>query len=829
MTSDLTPCFIKEITLQGFRAYLNRRTFDLGTAKCLAIFAPNGSGKSGLIDALEFMFSDTGTLDRLGLRAIHNNAGPLALGHNLAADRNIKPEVTLVFRQGAVESRGSREATGSARERPLAATAVKAFFTVDPIIRGHALRRFVEEHKAEDRYAEVARWLQLTPLVTVQKNLRALRSHVKADAESTEAVDKLDRELAQQTGRAVLAWDDAKVLSFINEKVLVSLDSGLSFVALSPTDPAWPIVKSRAQAEEQQVGLATLRQASSALASLYMNELDPEVALKVATGFITSLENGIAAHDAAKTKEAEERHNAASNVFEKLWKAAEPLFAEGQPDLDTCPLCVTPIAKTTAGSTQGIRTHVATRLGELVDYSNAKRALEAAKENERLARQLLIAKLEAVPAVASEVHPALKTEAAAYAALMKAGDQQVDGTALKGAIERAREIIDAQINDIETRQGDHTYRKAQAKIEALLKIEGERVLAVRTIEELVRLHEALNQQAAFISGEIRKTVQALLDSLRTPVNEIYAAIQSDAAVPVRLDLPAEDDTNQQRLNLLVDFAANRQGVQPSGFLSDSQIHSLALALRLAAIQRFNPQAPLIVMDDIVTSYDADHRRLIAGMIANRFGDFQIILTTHDERFFLYLKDQLPQQSWQYLRITRLERESGPVFSSHRVSDALIEKRWSDGESAANEMRQAEEEWLLAKCREFATKVLIRPVERAHSYERNELAEALATYLKDAGLQPQAVPGVANRFFESLQRGTVENFGSHFQDAQYGNGSIGDEKARWKEFGAFRDQFACPKCQRTKFTRPMTLAKPVCAHRACQTQFAFAPPPPDSSN
>lgn len=53
--------------------------------------------------------------------------------------------------------------------------------------------------------------------------------------------------------------------------------------------------------------------------------------------------------------------------------------------------------------------------------------------------------------------------------------------------------------------------------------------------------------------------------------------------------------------------------------------------------------------------------------------------------------------------------------------------------------------------------------------------------------------------------------SAFQDAPYAYGSIGDEKARWSEFVAFRNEFACPGCGRTKFKRPHDLKKPVYAH------------------
>ncbi|MGY3413531.1 hypothetical protein ACVWZV_009698 [Bradyrhizobium sp. GM5.1] len=96
----------------------------------------------------------------------------------------------------------------------------------------------------------------------------------------------------------------------------------------------------------------------------------------------------------------------------------------------------------------------------------------------------------------------------------------------------------------------------------------------------------MTAQATIISAEIRKKVQALLDKLQTPMNDIYELIQGAGAAPIRLELPAEDDTNQQRLNLLIDFAKNRTGVQPGGYLSDSQIHSVALALRMAAIQQY---------------------------------------------------------------------------------------------------------------------------------------------------------------------------------------------------------------------------------------------------
>jgi len=88
------------------------------------------------------MFSDDGTLERLGVRAIYNHAGVAALAHNLAAEKKIDPFVSVRFKCGDEMSQGSRKAMGTARPRPAIADAVLACFTVNPLVRGHALRRF---------------------------------------------------------------------------------------------------------------------------------------------------------------------------------------------------------------------------------------------------------------------------------------------------------------------------------------------------------------------------------------------------------------------------------------------------------------------------------------------------------------------------------------------------------------------------------------------------------------------------------------------------------------------------------------------------------------
>ncbi|AHM05765.1 hypothetical protein roselon_03510 [Roseibacterium elongatum DSM 19469] len=818
------PTFFNSLTLEGFRAYLQPKTFDFSKKPCLAIFAPNGKGKSSVIDAIEFLFSENGTLERLGQRTLNNQAGPPALMHYGAQAAGITPTVRFTTITGKTISEGSRSAAGNPRPIHAAATAMKAGFVVPPIIRGYTLRAFVETHSPENRYNDVADWLQLSPLVDVQKNLRLLRRDVKAAAESTTEKERLATLLRTETAQAVQAWDEVAVLSFINKSIIAPLDPALMLTALSAEDESFVEIGKRVEAEEKRVGLAGLKLIRSSVAALWQKTVPENGGDVKLTGAIADFEKALAAQADAKATEADERDKASGAVFRSVWTEAEKLFAEDSTAPDSCPVCATAVGATAAGSVPAIRDLLQTNLNDLASYNKAKKALDEAETAVIQAHHQLVARLPAmIEHLPEDDGAGFKTELIIYqagVARWPAADAP-GSAAITSELEQLLADLDQEIADIETKQGEHTWVKAKAGIDRLLKLQNDFALATRTAEELTKLHGSLVEQAAFISGKIREKVQSLLDTLQAPMNEIYKEIQGPKAKPIRLELPGEDDANQQRMQLVIDFAENRQSVAPGGYLSDSQIHSVALALRLAAIKKLNFAAPVIALDDVVTSYDADHRRALGALLAKMFTDCQIILVTHDERFFNHLKDQLAVKAWQFTRIIGLDPAFGPRFADHRVTDEMIADRWANGESAANEMRQAEEEWLLGIARGFGVSVRIRQLEKAYSYERSELASAIGGFLRDLKLAPADVPGVNNRFIDSLIKGDIENFGSHFQDTPYGDGSIGDEKARWEEFKVFRTQFECA-CGRTKYKRPFGLSKPVCAHKKCETQFAFKP-------
>ena len=598
------PTLLHSLTLEGFRAYLQPKTFDLSKKPCLAIFAPNGLGKSSVIDALEFLFSEHGTLERLGQRTLNNQAGPPALVHNGAQAAGIAPMVKFTTITGKMRAEGSRTAAGNPRPIHAAATAMKDGFVVSPIIRGYTLRTFVEGHSPENRYSDVAGWLQLSPLVEVQKNLRLLRRDVKAAAESATEQARLAGLLRTETAQQVQAWDDDAVLAFINANVIAPLDPALTLATLAAEDEGYVEVGKRVEAEERRIGLAGLKQIRTSVAALWQKTVPADGGDAKDTGTIAAFNYALIVLTDAKATEAEERDKAAGTVFRSVWKEAERLFAEDSTAPAECPICATAIGDSAAGSVEAIRDLLHAHLEDLQSYNDAKTALDDAVIAATQAHNRLVARLPAmIEHLPDDEGDGFRAALIAYQAGV-AGWPEADAPdsgAIVAELEARFAELDHEIEDIEAKQGEHTWVKAKASIDRLLKLQKDVALATSTTEELTALHEALTAQTTLVSAKIREKVQSLLDTLQAPMNDIYKEIQGANAKPIRLELPDEDDTNQQRMHLVIDFAENRPGVAPGGYLSDSQIHSVALALRLAAIKKFNGAAPVVALDDVVTS------------------------------------------------------------------------------------------------------------------------------------------------------------------------------------------------------------------------------------
>jgi hypothetical protein len=815
----VSKIFLHSIELAGFRAYLKPQIIEI-KSRNLAIFAPNGRGKSSLADAVEFYLTPLTTLPRFGEKAVGNQAGYLALAHNAAEKAGITPSVTLTFRAPG-EAFGEARLPDGKSPRTEAGNRVAAYQRVDPVIRGHALRSFVESTSPDDRYTLVSDWLSLSPLTDAQKAIKALRSQVRTDVKDEAQKSEAERRISRITGATVKAWDLGALRSWLRSTYLNAFRLGDIEFEFVPDDSVLAKLRALVHEAEASIGLTALKQRLSAIQKI---AADPDAEKGIAAGALVAFDDAALTVKSAAEIERAERASAADSVFNDVWKAAESLLSSASEAHETCPICTSTWSGSPLKSRSGARAHVMAKL-------NSLRAFEAARNNHAAAVQTLTSRTDELrqsliecAALFRELDPILASVCEAIVSGMKVwqvGTAKPDTTELVRLLGQASSGLQVRIASAQSEQNDRALTKALAAFEDLVDIFRDLEIDRSQREQLSVIVDELDRQATFIGSEIRMHITELLNELRTGTNDIYRAIQGESAALVKLELPKESDKLQNRLNLVVDFAENRKSVAPSGYLSDSQLHSRALALRLAAIRRFNPDMPLLVLDDVSTSYDADYRRHLVTALKHWLGDCQLVVLTHDQRFFAYLREMLPAGEWDFKQILSLDPAYGPKMTGHMIKDAEIEQAWADGKSAANLMRQIEDETLLRWAQDFEVDIRIRKTARPFDYGRAELAEAIGRHFKELGLKPPSVPGVFNSFLGSLRDGTVENFGSHFQDGPYGDGSDGDERARWAEFKSFRSAMCCPECGGFRFMRPHPLRKGICAKPGCQAPFAFA--------
>lgn len=810
---------LQSIQLQGFRAYLARQEFDLRPGKSLAVFAPNAKGKSSLIDAVEVFFSETGSLERLGTRRSGTHAGPDALEHVHAERDKIVPSVRLEFKTPSGVEGDERKIIRPAVPRPKVATRILRDCKHDFIVRGHDLRRFVEARTPEERYKDVSGWFGLDPLVAAQKNLRTLRRKVTELLGDERMMSARKNDIAASTGGVVTSGSVEDLVRWINVAVLGVLDKSFVLGSLADSDAGYAQVQARAKDEADALGVTALDQLAEAIDAVWL-EKDRSPA-----GYVEELRAAGVSLRAARATELRERTTAEKSVFAKVWANAQKLFANDDIPFDICPVCETPLSKTPHRSRKLIGERLDEHLQSLAAYNKAVSGLKGAEDamlkahgHLRTANKTLKSLLRA-----GKFTTELESLDPYLSAIdcWKLGDPLPKGDDAKDVLRRLGRIVSRRARQIRDRQREGTFAGAAAKIDELRRLSLALRLATTERDELLQISAALEGTAQRIEKELAGHVGILLHGLRDEINKVYSKIQGagGGAPKIGLEPPDPDDRGQLRLDLVIDFSDNRKGVNPVGYLSDSQVHTMALSLRLAAIKLFNPSFPFIVLDDVVTSYDADHRKALASVIAEDFAGFQFILVTHDERFFRYLKEHLPSATWLFRQITGIEPEFGPKYIDHRITDQVIEGKLGKGEHAANEIRQAEEEWLLQKAREFGVNVRIRDIDKPYAYERSEIATAVASFLRDRKIITPVLPGFANPLWSSLQAGEVENFGSHFQDNPSAAGSVGDERTRWSEFKAFRRLFTCA-CGSTRFKRPrIGVERPLCAK--CEMPFEFS--------
>jgi len=628
---------IKTIHIEEFRG-IRDLNLDLG-GENFGICGPNGTGKSGVVDAIEFCL--TGNVTRLS----GEGQGELSVkDHAPHVDHRGDPNKAKVTMTATVSSLGKEVTITRSVKNPRAATIEPTDPKIQTIIeelQSHPefalsrreIAKYIVTPPAQ-RSTDVQTLLRLDHIGDMRKTLVKYQNRCKREADEAERV-RARAETELKTALDLAELDREKVLEKANEQRAV-----LGLPALAELTPQTSFKEGAAEEgkEAKKPGVAK------------------DVVLADLTALITAIQSG----EPAALKEHGEYALASLKKLEEDEKALSLARAHGfittgleRVTEDACPLCDKP------WDADKLRAHLKAKLlcaeemGKLLEkVGNANDAIIGGVE----ARAAGIRK---AAGYAATLDPAIsRVELDAYAkalddsiAALKAFED--DRSKIEGAIAALEDSwwevpAKAQARLDETQKGVKALPEGSAKDKAvaflaILQDRYERLFATtKTAKDMAARSATAQKVYHHYNSVSNKVLEGIYDAVANEFTELYKAINDDEGKFVG-ELKAEP----AKLSFNVDFYG-RGTFPPGAYHSEGHQDGMGLCLYLALMKHtLGDKFTFAVLDDVLMSVDTGHRREVCRLLKAKYPNTQFVLTTHDRVWLQYMKTEGLIQNGQF--------------------------------------------------------------------------------------------------------------------------------------------------------------------------------------
>lgn len=661
---------VEKLEIHEFRG-IRKLNLELG-AENFAVCGPNGTGKSGIVDALEFAL--TGNISRLSGRG----AGELSLKkHAPHVDSQNNPEKARVILTATIPSLKKRvtiERSVKNAEEPIVSPADTDVLNVVRQAQTHPefalsrreLIRYVLSAPG-DRAKEIQILLRLDEVEDLRVCLQKIANACERNLKPLGRQKALDRDQLIKA-LAVPGLTAQQILKAVNQRRTLL---GLALLeTLTPTTSL-------------KDGLATASAAKGSVKKI------PKVQ---ATNDIAQLRKSIATLSDAKLKslcdtlktelEALQKEPAILNSVtrEKLLSTALSLIED-----ETCPVC------DTEWESGQLTQLVKEKLNHLEKIATKRKRIEDRFENLISAlveaKQILMTVFRYGPAATPVVDTAALRQ---YADDLDSYKQNLESflpidkaIAALDFIPKIPPHLTEQLNALANVVQAIPEPTKQDAARDYLTIGQDRLETFR--ETSRRLKEAENQAA------LSKKVSEIYAEVSTKVLDgIYAQVEAEFRDLYRF-INREDEGGFDahltpsfgRLGFDVDFYG-RGFFPPGAYHSEGHQDAMGLCLYLALMKHLLGAAfTFSVLDDVLMSVDAGHRREVCKLLKARFSNTQFVLTTHDQVWLQHMKSEGLIKSGSAIRFRKWSVDQGP--SEWQDRDVWTE---IEGFVENNEVRQA---------------------------------------------------------------------------------------------------------------------------------------------
>lgn len=628
---------IESIEINEFRG-IRRLTLDF-KGENFAVCGPNGTGKSGVVDAIEFGL--TGNVSRLS----GEGRGEVSLKeHGPHVDKREAPAAAKVKLNLFVPSIGKRATI----ERTLSSPSKPTVSPKDPEIS--AILKRVERHPEivlsrreliryvvatpGNRAKEVQALLHLESLEQVRAGLQKIANQCDKQLSMQEG---LVRDASQNLGRA------AEIPSLTENDILTAVNSRRSVLRLSP-------LASLSGATRLKEGLGT----PGAILPTRISKIQALADIKECRSVLAEVES------------PGHRANVEGGVLDLIELSKDSLVVSGmQLDAfyssglelmqeDACPFCDNP------WNLEELKTHILEKRKHLAAVANRRAAVERklAAVNERLHRigQMLrsvssYGPLIDPPMIAKEMNRyqvELDNACKRIAALLP-----IDETigVLRGLMLVPVAVTD-EVNKIYSAVKSLPEPTVEDAARDWLTVVEERITAWRAAQSRYETVKKSADQARKIADTFSSTSDQELSNVYKAVEKDFAALYAEANREDESGFVAQIVPSMGKLGFDVDFYG-RGYFPPGAYHSEGHQDSMGVCLYLALMRYIDGERfTFSVLDDVLMSVDAEHRREVCRLIKKQFPNSQFVMTTHDPIWLRHMKTEGligPRASVQFRR------------------------------------------------------------------------------------------------------------------------------------------------------------------------------------
>jgi hypothetical protein len=355
---------------------------------------------------------------------------------------------------------------------------------------------------------------------------------------------------------------------------------------------------------------------------------------------------------------------------------------------------------------------------------------------------------------------------------------------------------------IEYCQQKHKFLEKALKGQKVLEIQDKMIRAKTDYEEIKNLKKE-KEVLEKIYASIEKIYNAFVKEQKKEIENFVKSFSNEITTYYEYMHPGEpvrnfsittiiDEDELKGITLEYEFLGQKVS-PPQKYLSESHLNSLGIAFFLASVKAFNKINKFFILDDIISSFDLNHRARLSSLLLEHFRDYQLVILTHEKSWFEYMKHQVKgRHDWIINAVHWSEDRGTHLKESLTDLKTQIEIKIKNNEvdGLGNTIRKYLEGFLKEVCEEIEVHVKYLSNERNESRTAGELLSELK-----GSINRQPCKDRINSSIEKLIGSKfIADKDSH--DDQVFSPNAGDIKALWDDVLDLYDKFYCKNCLKT---------------------------------